>query len=279
MKTAFIIYCSPSGSTRHVAQVMANACKEKSAAVQMIDLGIVKDPSAKSALLKNAGPKDSLFIGSPVYQGVAIPPVMNFLYNLPLSSGCTAVPFVTWGGATSGIALWQMGQALESKGYGLVGAAKVMAVHSMMWQSDHPVGQGRPDAEDDQQVIQLVKRVVEKIGNKTPETIALETLDYQPETIQSEHRKKLGQPWVNIPKSLEEEKCTQCAICKQVCPVRAVTLDPLPSFNERCFSCFNCVRECPESAIVPGKPMAAIESMIRNKVETIAEKPPTDLIF
>ena len=276
MKMALFVYCSPAGSTRHVAKVMAEAFKSKSSSTTLLDLGIVTDPISKLDVLKSAGSEGCLFIGSPVYQGLAIPPVMKFLESLPASNGITAVPFVTWGGANSGIALWQMGKALDTKGYGVVGAAKVMALHSMMWQSSQPVGQGRPNADDNREVIQLV----EKVEGATAATLSLDILDYQPKAIRSKLLKKLAQPWANIPKKVDEEKCTQCAICKQVCPAGAVSLAPFPVFdNNSCFSCFNCVRECPESAIVPGKPLEDIEAMIRQKVETTKEKPPTEIFY
>ncbi len=34
-----------------------------------------------------------------------------------LMDGAIAVPFVTWGQACSGVALWQMGSALKEKGF------------------------------------------------------------------------------------------------------------------------------------------------------------------
>ena len=58
-----------------------------------------------------------LFIGSPVYRDVAIAPVINFIEDLPQLEGNYAVPFVTWGQACSGVALWQMSAALIKKGF------------------------------------------------------------------------------------------------------------------------------------------------------------------
>lgn len=277
MKTAFIVYCSPAGSTRHVAQVIGEHLEEKSVTVHHLDLSIIKDPSRFVDLLKSAGADACLFVGSPVYRDVAIPPVMAFLNDLPPLNGCTAVPFVTWGGASSGVALWQMGQVLESKGCTLVGAAKVLGVHSMMWLSDSPVGQGHPDADDERQIGHLVDRVIDRLANTTAGTLSLDALDYQPEVVAAEVKKKLDQPWTIIPKTVDEENCTQCAICSQVCPVGAVTLDPGPVFSDRCFDCFNCIRECPEDAIVPAVPLEKIDANIRGRVAKLDERPHTQL--
>lgn len=279
MKSAFIVYSSPAGSTRHVADVIVKSLKENSIDVQQLDLGIVSDPSRFIEKLQAAGEDACLFVGSPVYRDMAVPPVIAFLDKLPTAAGLPAVPFVTWGGANSGVALWQMGQVLESKGLRLVGAAKVLGVHSMMWPSESPVGQGHPDSDDDRQVSQLVEKVLERLGKTVTDSLSLKVLDYQPEAVGADIKKKLGQPWTIIPKTIDEDLCTQCAICKQICPVGAVTLDPGPVFDENCFDCFNCIRECPEEAIVPAVPLEKIASMIRERVKTFNEKPPTQIFF
>ena len=80
-----------------------------------------------------------------------------------------------------------------------------------------------------------------------------------------------------IPKTVDEESCTQCSVCAEECPVAAISLDPYPVFNEACFDCFNCIRLCPEAAIEPGVPLAKIEEMIRDRVTTINEQPLTEI--
>ena len=278
MQRAYIVYCSPAGSTRHVAHVIATALKEKSVDVQQLDLGVVRDPTRFIETMRRSATGACLFVGSPVYRDVAVPPVMAFLERLPADTGLAAVPFVTWGGANSGLALWQMGKTLQRRGCRLVGAAKVLGVHSMMWPSASPVGQGHPDADDDRHVGALVDRVVERL-QAAAEPMPLETLNYQPEAVSAEIKPKLGQPWTIIPKTVDADKCTQCAICKQICPVCAVTLDPWPAFDQNCFDCFNCIRECPEEAIVPAVTLDQIEAMIRERVETFDEQPPTQIFL
>lgn len=279
MKSAFIAYCSPGGSTRHVAQVIVRVLSENAVAVQRLDLGISKDPSKFVERLKDAGTDACLFVGSPVYRDMAVPPVMAFLDRLPVLPGCPAVPFVTWGGANSGIALWQMGRVLAGKDFALAGAAKVMACHSMMWLSGRPVGQGRPDADDDRQVEGLVECVIKRSATSNPSGLSLGQLDYQPEAVGAEIKRKLDQPAAVIAKTVAAEKCTQCAICKQVCPAAAVLLDPLPVFGDTCFGCCSCVRECPEDAIVLGVPLEKIEAMIRERAATFDERPHTQTFF
>jgi len=105
----------------------------------------------------------------------------------------------------------------------------------------------------------------------------LSDLDYQPEAIGADFKKKLDQPWMIIPKTIDGDRCTRCGTCEEVCPVGAVTLEPGPVFNSPCFDCFACVRECPEEAIISSVSLLKIEAMIRSRVETYDEKPLTQI--
>jgi ferredoxin len=50
-------------------------------------------------------------------------------------------------------------------------------------------------------------------------------------------------------KGVDRQKCTQCGRCRDCCAVRAISLDPYPSFNEKCTGCWGCYNICPEGAI------------------------------
>jgi len=72
MNSAFVAFCSPAGSTGHVAQVLSDFLTEKAVTVHLLDLGAGQDASRFLKLLKTAGPDDCLFVGSPVYRELAI---------------------------------------------------------------------------------------------------------------------------------------------------------------------------------------------------------------
>lgn len=51
-------------------------------------------------------------------------------------------------------------------------------------------------------------------------------------------------------KHVDEELCTECGICKNVCPYGAIELSPKPLFDQhRCYGCWACYNKCPELAI------------------------------
>ncbi|MEW8959480.1 MAG: 4Fe-4S binding protein [Moorella sp. (in: firmicutes)] len=49
---------------------------------------------------------------------------------------------------------------------------------------------------------------------------------------------------------VDEEKCTGCGSCVDVCPVEAITVDGVAVVNaDECLECGTCVEECPNGAL------------------------------
>ncbi len=275
----FIVFSSPAGSTGLVAETIKNCFSRHHIEANFLDLGKGFDGSGVFELMQAAGKQACLFIGSPVYRDLAVPPIVSFIDKLPMMDGARAVPFVTWGQACSGVALWQMGSALKQKGFSVVGAAKVLAVHSMMWQASAPAGQGHPDKSDLQEIEKLMQTLLRRFESADFTPLSPGTLDYQPQVQAGQMKKKIDAPWMIVPKSVNTEKCSQCGICEEVCPAAAVDINPYPQFNQSCFDCFNCIRLCPEDAIEPAMSMVEIEEYIRERVRTINEQPYTRIFL
>jgi hypothetical protein len=77
----------------------------------MLDLARADRRPGFFKALEISGEQACLFVGSPVYRDAAVPPIMDSIEKLPQMDGAFAVPFVTWGQACSGVALWQMATA------------------------------------------------------------------------------------------------------------------------------------------------------------------------
>ncbi len=247
----FVVYCSPNGSTRRVAGVIADRLTDLGHTTGIFDLGKRRDLQELERICSDMPSPRCLWVGSPVYVDHMVPPVQNFILGLPKGGEAYAVPFVTWGGVNSGVALAEMGDSLLQKEHLLLGAAKVIAVHSSMWISKHPLGEGHPDSEDDAMVRKLVDAVHEKLASGTMVPLSLKALDYQSDAIKEAARKKSIAVAKQVYAKLEAdvEKCTQCGECVEMCPAAAISLNPYPQFAEDCFICLKCVRECPEGAI------------------------------
>ncbi len=248
----FIFYCSPAGTTRHAAQVITKALPTEAPETKLCEIGR-DEPQLTKMLSDLAETKERavIFIGSPVYASHALPLIMDFIDRLPRKDKVYAVPFVTWGGATSGLALEEMGAALTARGYGVIAAAKILAVHSLMWQLENPVAAGHPDSADDSLMQDLADAVDKNMGRANPKLLPSTKLEYQPRTLAEEMRKlNLHIAKAILPqRTVNQDKCTQCGKCEVNCPTAALTLTPWPVFADSCICCFNCVRLCPEKAI------------------------------
>lgn len=270
----FVVFISPNGSTRLVADLFLQQLADsgqQTASLNLSDHLLIPDFIEEIADSENI----CLLIGSPVYRDMAVPPVMDFIQGLPKKANAWAVPFVTWGLACSGVALWQMGKALSEKGFRIAGAAKVAAVHAMMRNLDHPVGEGHPDADDRKEVVRLIDLLISKFDTNSVKALDLNVLDYQPPEMSGEFKSRMGKPWMIVPKKIDTYACTQCGLCEEDCPVQAIALDPYPKFTDSCFDCFNCVQFCPENAILPAKSLDEIRAGIGKRVNAIQERPLT----
>lgn len=277
IRKALVVFCSPAGSTARVARTIERKMASLETPVVTIDLG--DDPDIDFIIPQLFDAKDNvcLYIGSPVYAGHPVPPVMDFIDRIPRAQYGFSVPFVTWGAVTSGIALYEMGTALSRKGYPVLGAAKVLARHSLMWAADAPLGGSHPDPEDERLVENLLETVSGKLKKTDPPCLDPAILDYQEKSERDQMvQMSFEQVKGRFPqKKVLKERCTQCGICVENCPVEAIQLTEAPEILPVCISCLNCVRLCPEAAITAD--LQPVHAHIRARAAQISENPVTQI--
>ncbi len=246
-----IIYFSPAGTTATVAERIGRYLRARGQAVESIDLAAAWK-SGRTELERLEWPADCcLWIGSPVYCHHAAPPVAQFLDHLPERLTGHAVPFVTWGGVSSGLALPELAQQLLNKGLQPVGAAKIIACHSSTWNVKEPLRAGRPDGDDFALLRELVDKVCENLSAPAPVPLKLSVLNYLPERLRRDSAtKSLALVKASVPLELRRELCTRCGTCMDRCPLNCISLDPYPHLGDECIRCLQCVRHCPEQAFV-----------------------------
>jgi len=275
IRQAVVVYSSPARATRHVAKTISASLKEEGWAQKVVDLEDKDRDFSLSSIKDSLQKGHCLWIGSPVYVWHSVPAITQFISRLPNGKGSYAVPFVTWGTVSSGVALYELGKMLEEKGYTLLGAAKILAIHSVMmiW-SDQPFGKGHPDTRDDAMIRVLVKAVTANLHqSKTTIPLPSEELQYQSLDFQDKAKNmnltvaKDMLPTIELNTAL----CSQCDLCAQKCPVQAIQIDPFPQLGPDCILCYNCVRLCPENALEAD--FSSIDGHIRQTKEQLSERP------
>lgn len=246
-----IAYFSPAGSTERVARTLRDQLLDLQQEAVLFDLSRGQEEVVDRLVEYCRRPEPCcLWIGSPVYCDHAVPLVEACIRRLPREEARYGVPFVTWGGVTSGLALVEMGELLHQQGYLLLGAAKVLAVHSSMWGAPQPLVQGHPNETDLDIVRTVARRVVEKVERGETVELALDVLDYLSPWLRADAAGKslAGAKAARPPLEADNVLCTGCGVCLECCPVQAISMEGVPLINDKCVLCMQCVRNCPEQA-------------------------------
>ena len=246
-----VVYFSPAGSTRLVADAIHRRLTEHGQEVVLVDLRTSRRAATEqSAFLRHPC---CLWIGSPVYCDHAVPLVTDFIEGLPPASPRSyAVPFVTWGGVTSGVSLAETAEQLRGKNFMPLAAAKVLAVHSSMWRASQPLAAGHPDQEDLAQIARMVDNVIGNLQRAEIAPLDIKVLDYLSPALRADAASKslAAAKAAMPPLTVDEQRCLQCGDCVARCPVAAISLAPFPTIADDCVLCLQCVRACPQEAFI-----------------------------
>lgn len=234
-----------------VADAIHRRLTEHSQEVVLVDLRMSRRAAAEqSAFLRHPC---CLWIGSPVYCDHTVPLVTDFIEGLPPASPRSyAVPFVTWGGVTSGVSLAETAEQLRGKNFIPLAAAKVLAVHSSMWRASQPLAAGHPDQEDLAQIALMVDNVIGNLQRAEIAPLDIKVLDYLSPALRADAASKslAAAKAAMPPLTVAEQRCLQCGDCAERCPVAAISLAPFPTIADDCVLCLQCVRACPQEAFI-----------------------------
>jgi flavodoxin/NAD-dependent dihydropyrimidine dehydrogenase PreA subunit len=244
---AKIIYFSQQGGTQAIAEDIAEGIKR---AGDDCELAKLKDTDPS-----NPGEYDLLGIGCPVFYFKEPFNVADFMDALPRVEGKHAFVFNTHGATPAGT-LASMWKRLADKGYHVLGAHKSYADSHQIpiypyptHTTGHPDGQEHDEAQAfGQKMAETSRRVSVGETDLIPEPIAAPEGWWTERAIELS-KENLAQ--IMPPFTIDPDRCTQCLVCEEVCPVDGIAvLEEPPRIQEPCIYCFHCVMQCPEVAIV-----------------------------
>jgi ferredoxin len=257
-----IITFSPAGSTRKVGAMLASALEARGCASQLVDITRDPDyfaaPDKTAALERLVDAHDVLCLGGPVYAHHMQFTVIDLVRRLPPVGGRwgrLAVPFVTYGGLTSGRALHDTARALRRGGRRVVLAMKVNAFHSVTREFATKINEGMPGEEARPLVDDLARRIAGlRLDSQSDVTPRLNYQDARNRIKDVLLFHERGVPALAMPRvTFVPEKCSRCGLCVRACPVQRIEMErsapaPKPG-GDACIHCSECVFACPRGAV------------------------------
>jgi hypothetical protein len=165
-KTVIITF-SPHGNTRKIAERIHTVFDTEKLDISFLDVtGNDMDTFQRFDSL-GIPFFDLLIIVSPVYAWKIILPLEILLSNMPEKPGKCAAVAVTYGGVTSGHALYNTVRLLTEKGLYTLGALKVVASHSNMLDERKDPFSSHPDEADFEKADLFARGIIEKMKKCT----------------------------------------------------------------------------------------------------------------
>jgi ferredoxin len=235
LQSVKLVCFSPTGTTRTVVQKIADGIGHSHC--QLID---ITSPSARQKPL-HVSNDELLVVGVPVYMG-RVPAVLIEWLNSVQASNTPTVCVVVYGNRVYEDALLELKDIMVNRGCVPIACAAYVGEHSFS-SSETPVAHGRPDADDLNHAEVFGQKIREKLQSMPfpSQNSALPVPGVFPYRGSSAL-------W-SVDFIAVGEKCTQCGICTEACPVGAIDSDNSAIIDkDKCITCCACIKICPQKA-------------------------------
>ena len=253
IKNIYAVYFSPAESTGTIVRAAAEEAaalleKEYGREVPVSEIDFTL-PAAREKIGKKVFAADDLvFFGTPTYAGRIPNKALPFVEELFEGSGTPLCALATFGNRSYDNVLRELTTVAKKNGFIPLGAGAFVARHVF----SGIMAAGRPDAGDMDLVSKLAHGVAEKIlscGSSGADE-ALKPLDLGEPGPYYTPLGEDGQPvkFLKAKPKTDTEKCGQCGLCAEKCPLGSIDKDDVTSVIGICIKCHSCVRRCPAKA-------------------------------
>lgn len=245
--STYTLTFSPTGGTEKVMQILAQEFRSGKA----IDLcRPVEETELK--------PGDLALIGLPSYGG-RIPGIAGERLRRIRGNGAKAVLVAVYGNRAIDDTLIEMKDLAAECGFRVVGAISAVAEHSIM----RHVAQGRPDAQDEAELREFVRQIIEKLDEDRDVAVPGK------------------RPYKNFGGAgmfPEVDGCVHCGVCAGQCPAEAIPASaPDTTDKTKCICCMRCIEVCPNGARRRNE--TALNATIQKLKNVVSGRKPNELFL
>lgn len=251
IKCIHLVYFSPSGSTEKIVRRIASVMPGPE--VKTYNLL----PSSARQKKYVFGKEDLVIYGS-MSAGMLFTKAEE-IFGCLQGDDTPFVGVISFGNAYYGVALTELKERAEGKGFKVCALGAFVSRHSMAPEC----GAGRPDEKDE--------ALMQDFGRKAYEKILAGdfALHQQPGTNWSssdEYNKYIAFRETNkdpycFPREFRAKKisddCIKCKTCVRNCPVDAIDIETKTFDLDKCIGCYGCINRCPKHAISEDSPEVA----------------------
>lgn len=235
IQRASLVYFSPTGTTRKVLKSIGRGLAVDE--VETINLTLPKEAVGPFPTFS----EEIVLLGAPVYGGRIPMDAMERFKKLE-ADGALAVPVVVYGNREFDDALLELKDLSIELGFVPVAAGAFIGEHSFATEA-MPIANGRPDGLDLQKAVAFGGRVRDKVA-LLPSPEALPAFE-----VPGRSPYEGGALEMAIAPVTDENACTLCATCADVCPTGAIVFNGSVATDPKlCIRCSACIKECTEDA-------------------------------
>jgi len=230
-----LVCFSPTGTTKAVIQGIAQGINHN-----IMELTDITRPDSRKQQLQTAE-NELLVVAVPVYMG-RVPKLATEWLQRIKARNTPAVCIVVYGNRAFEDALLELKKVLTECGCKPIAGAAFIGEHSFS-SSETPTAEGRPDANDLNQAELFGRKIYEKL-------LSVSSVDdISGINIPGNYPYGgLTELW-SVDFIAVSEKCTECGICAEVCPLGAIDSENSRLIDkEKCITCCACIKNCPQNA-------------------------------
>lgn len=220
--SVYSVIFSPTGGTKKVADLFANAFAEEYVEIDMTNANFEGLPF---------GENDICIVSVPSFGGRVPAKAAECMAKLQ-GNGAKAVLIAVYGNREFEDTLVEMQDIMEAAGFVPAAGIAALAEHSII----RSFAAGRPDENDAKVLADFAVKVKEKLQNDCgcAEKLALPGNRPYKEVGRFPSKPQLT------------DVCVKCGLCAKACPVQAIPEDLSVSMDEeKCISCMRCEAICP----------------------------------